>query len=417
MRRGLSSWGHLWSHKDFMRLWTSETIGAFGRQVTGLALPTVAILTLKAGSTEMGILNALGFIAFPILGLIVGVWADRWRRRPIMVVANLGRMVALGSIPIAFIFGLLNLYQMYVVAAVVGVFTVFFDVSYQSYLPSLIERADLVEGNSKLETSQSAAQVAGPSIAGFLIQLVGAAEAITVDALAFLTSAFFIFSIRKEEAKPESPGQDPNFIHELKEGAQVVTGSPILRRIAACTATFNLGGQVFYTVFLLYVYNQLKLSPGIVGVIFSIGAVGVLLGAILAARIATWLGIGPVIAFSTFVGGLGFFAILLVPNGPAIPILIAMQLVTGFTVPVYNINQVSLRQAITPDRLQGRMNATMRTMVWGTIPVGAFAGGLLGAQFGVFSAMVIGAVIATLSAVWVAVGPVIALRKVPTPAS
>ena len=169
MRGWLSSWGRLWGHKDFIRLWTSETIGAFGRQVTGLALPTVAILSLNAGPTEMGILNGLGFIAFPILGLIVGVWADRWRRRPIMVVANLGRMIALGSIPVAFIFGLLNLYQMYVVAVVVGIFTVFFDVAYQSYLPSLIERADLVEGNSKLETSQSAAQVVGPSVAGFLI--------------------------------------------------------------------------------------------------------------------------------------------------------------------------------------------------------------------------------------------------------
>jgi len=385
--------------------------------VTGLALPTVAILSLNAGPTEMGILNGLGFIAFPILGLIVGVWADRWRRRPIMVAANLGRMVALGSIPIAFIFGLLNLYQMYVVAAVVGVFTVFFDVAYQSYLPSLIERADLVEGNSKLETSQSAAQVAGPSVAGFLIQLIGAAEAITADALAFLTSALFIFSIRKKETKPEQSEEDPNFIRELKEGAKVVTGSPILRRIATCTATFNFGSQIFFTIFLLYVYNQLKISPGIVGVIFSIGAVGVLLGAILGARIAKSLGIGVTIAISTLVGGLGLFMILLVPNGPAIPILIAMQVVIGFTVPVYNINQVSLRQAITPDRLQGRMNATMRTIVWGTIPLGAFVGGFLGEEFGVFSAMVIGAVVTSLSVIPVAFGPVISLREVPTQSS
>jgi MFS family permease len=400
-----------------MRLWTSETIGAFGRQVTGLALPTVAILSLKAGPTEMGILNGLGFIAFPILGLIVGVWADRWRRRPIMIVANVGRMIALGSIPIAFILGLLNLYQMYVVAGVVGVFTVFFDVSYQSYLPSLIERDDLVEGNSKLETSQSAAQVAGPSIAGVLIQLVGAAQAVAVDALAFLTSAFFIFSIRKKEVKAEASGQDPDFIRELKEGARVVTGSPILRRIAACTATFNFGSQFFYTVFLLYVYNELQISPGIVGLVFSVGAVGVLLGAILAARIAKMVGIGPVIALSTFVGGLGLFAILLVPNGPAVPILIAMQLVTGFTVPLYNINQVSLRQAITPDRLQGRMNATIRTIVWGTIPLGAFIGGLLGAEIGIFSTMLTGAVLTTLSVIPVAFGPVFSLREIPKQAT
>lgn len=214
-----------------MRLWASETIGAFGRQVTGLALPTVAILLLKVGPFEMGVLNGLQVLAFPILGLIVGVWADRWHRRPIMVVANLGRMIALGSIPVTFVFGILHLYQLYIVATVVGIFTVFFDVAYQSYLPSLIERADLVEGNSKLETSQSAAQVVGPALAGFLIQVVGAAEAIAADALAFLTSAVFIFSIKKPEPKPQPSGEDPNFIAELKEGAQIVIKNPILREL------------------------------------------------------------------------------------------------------------------------------------------------------------------------------------------
>jgi len=413
LRRWLSSWGRLWSHKDFIRLWTSETIGAFGRQVTGLALPTVAILLLKAGPFEMGVLNGLQVLAFPILGLVVGVWADRWRRRPIMVAANVGRMVALGSIPVTFIFGVLHLYQLYIVAAVVGIFTVFFDVAYQSYLPSLIERNDLVEGNSKLETSQSAAQVVGPAIAGYLIQIIGAAEAIAADAIAFLTSAVFIFSIRKQEPKPEPSGEDPDFIAELKEGAQIVIKSPVLRRIAACTATANLGDSIFFAVFLIYVYQRLQLSPGTVGIIFGIGSIGVLLGAIAAARVASSIGLGPAIVISIFVSGIGLLAIPLASYGPAVPILIGVQILTGFSIPVYNINQVSLRQAITPDRIQGRMNATMRTIVWGTIPVGSLIGGVLGSQFGIMPTLIIGGVVATLSAVWVAFGPVISLRKVP----
>lgn len=399
-----------------MRLWTSETIGAFGRQVTGLALPTAAIFLLKAGAFEMGILGGLSFIAFPLLGLFVGVWVDRLRRRPIMVIANVGRMVALGSIPVAYIFGILQMYQLYVVAAVVGVFTVFFDVAYQSYLPSLIERTDLVEGNSKLETSQSAAQVAGPAIAGFLIQIVGAAEAIAADALAFLASAGLIFSIRKKEPDPQPSKEDPNFIKELKEGAQTVISSPILRRIAACTATSNLGSGIFFTVFLLWIYDQLKLSPGIVGVVFGIGGIGVLLGAVTAARIAKSLGLGPTIVLSIFLGGVALLAIPAAGYGPAIPILIGLQTLTGFTVPIYNINQVSLRQAITPDRLQGRMNATMRTIVWGTIPLGSFAGGILGSQVGILPTMLIGGAVASLAAVWVVFGPVISLREVPAQA-
>lgn len=400
-----------------MRLWASETIGAFGRQVTGLALPTVAILLLKAGPFEMGVLNGLQVLAFPILGLVVGVWADRWHRRPIMVVANIGRMVALGTIPVTFIFGILHLYQLYIVAAVVGIFTVFFDVAYQSYLPALIDRTDLVEGNSKLETSQSAAQVIGPAIAGYLIQVVGAAEAIATDAIAFLTSAFFIFSIKKQEPESQSSGEDPDFIAELKEGAQIVIKNPILRRIAACTATSNLGSSIFFAVFLIYVYGRLQLSPGTVGVIFAIGSIGVLVGAIAAARVASSIGLGRAIVISIFVGGIGLLAIPLVSLGPAVPILIGIQILTGFSIPVYNINQVSLRQAITPDRIQGRMNATMRTIVWGTIPLGSLIGGILGSQFGIMPTLVIGGVVATLSAVWVAFGPVISLRKVPAQVS
>jgi MFS family permease len=242
--------GRLWHHQDFLRLWFGDTVSQFTAQVTQLALPTAAILLLGAGPFQMGILGALQLLAFPTLGLFVGVWADRYRRRPIMIIANLGRMATLGSIPIAFTLGLLSMPLLYLVGLITGVCTVFFDVSYQSYLPVLIEKADLVEGNSKLQLSASAGQVGGQALAGFLIDLVGAARAIAVDAGGFLTSALALFSIRKQEPKPQSTA-DPHFFNEMKEGAKVVLGSPILRNIAGCTATSNLGSSMVFVVLLI----------------------------------------------------------------------------------------------------------------------------------------------------------------------
>jgi predicted MFS family arabinose efflux permease len=389
----------------------SETIGAFGRRVTALALPTVAILLLSAGPFEMGILNGLEDLAFPLLGLLVGVWADRWRRRPIMIVANLGRMLAAGSIPLAYIFATLHMYVLYLVAFGTGLFTVFFDVSYQSYLPTLIDRSDLIEGNSKLETSQSGALVAGPPLAGVLIQLVGAAEAVAADAIAYLASAILIFSIKKYE--PTKLERKHDFRAELKEGTQAVFGNPILRRIAACTATLNLGTGIFFAVFYIFLYEQLKLSPGTVGFIFGVGSVGFIIGAVSASRIAKKLGLGPTLALSMLVSGALLFAVPLALYGPPVPILIAVWILSNGFIPVYNINQISLRQAITSDRIQGRMNATMRTFVWGMLPIGSLVGGILGAHLGIIWTLIIGALVSTFATIWVSFAPIISLRVIP----
>lgn len=399
-----------------MRLWTSETIGALGRQVTALALPTLAILLLNAGPFQMGVLNGLEDLAFPLIGLFVGVWADRLRRRPIMIIANLGRMLAMGSIPLAFLFATLHLYMLYVVAFASGSFTVFFDIAYQSYLPTLIDRTDLVEGNSKLETSQSGARVAGPAFAGLLIQLTGAAMAIAADAFAFLTSAILIFSIKKHESNPESR-TERNFLIELKDGAGAVFRNPILRRIAACTAMLNLGTGIFFAVFLLFLYKELNLSPAIVGFIFGIGSVGFVIGALSASRIARTLGLGRSLVVSIFLSGVGLIAVPLALYGLPVPVLIVVWTLSNVGIPVYNINQISLRQAITPDRLQGRMNATMRTFVWGMLPLGSIVGGILGDGVGIVWTLVIGALVATLGMVWVSFAPVISLREVPKTSS
>ena len=404
--------GKLWRHRDFQRFWFGDTVSQFTAQVTVLALPTAAILTLGANAFQIGLLGTLQFLAFPVLGMFVGVWADRYRRRPIMILANLGRMIALGSIPLAAIFQLLSLNLLYLVAVVTGVCTVFFDVCYQSYLPVLIEKDDLVEGNSKLQLSASAGQVGGPAVAGFLIDLVGAAQAIAVDAAGFLTSALALLSIRKQEPKPETTAH-PDFFGEMKEGAQVVLGSRILRSIAGCTATSNLGSQMANVVLLIFAYNNLHLSPKLVGAIFSVGALGVLFGAWAAGSTSKKLGLGRSIVLSS-AASVGLLMVPLALFISPIVVLAVAEFIVGALVAVYNINQVSLRQAITADRLQGRMNATMRTIVWGTIPIGAFLGGVLGESIGVVQAIIIGAVISTLAFLWVLFSPVLALKAIPS---
>src|SRR5438552_7489629 len=372
--------GKLWRDGEFLKLWGGQSISELGSQVSQLALPTVAILLLGATPFQVGLLTACEFLAFPTLGLVAGVYADRLRRRPIMIACDLARMVALASVPIAFAFNALTMPQLYVVALVTGVGTVFFDVSYQSYLPALISRADLVEGNSKLQFSGSLAQMAGPALAGFLIQFVGAARAVAADAASFLVSVASLWWIRRPEPapKPVSELGRSGFRSEMWEGIRFVFGNPTIWKIAGSTSTSNLGSNLFFAVYLIFAYRVLHLSPGVIGLVFGAGAVGGLLGALSASEIARRIGLGPTLLVTTIAFGLGALLVPLAQFGFAVPLLLASSMIGSFANPVYNINQVSLRQAITPDRVQGRMNATVRTVIWGTIPIGAFIGGVIG---------------------------------------
>ena len=406
----------LWKDGEFLKLWCGQSISELGSQVSALALPTVAILILNATPFQVGLLEALQFLAFPVLGLIAGVYADRIRRRPIMIVCDLLRMVALGSVPVAYVLGLLTIEQLYVVALLVGVGTVFFDVAYQSYLPAIISRSDLVEGNSKLQVTGSVAQMVGPALAGFLIQIVGAARAVTVDATSFLLSVLSLWWIRRPEPTPQ-PGSEAGrsgFFSEMLEGVRFVLGNPTISRIAGSTATSNLGGNMVFAVYLIFAYRFLHLSPGVIGLVFAAGAVGGLLGALSASWIAARIGVGPTLFVSILAGGLSLILVPLAQYGFAIPLLIASFFVGSWVNPVYNITQVSLRQAITPDRVQGRMNATVRTIIWGTIPIGAFIGGTIGTIYGVLPAIYVGIAVSLLSGVWILAGP-IRLRVQPEP--
>lgn len=409
--------GRLWRNADFVKLWLGQFVSETGSQVSVLALPTVAILILHATPFQVGLLSALEFLAFPTLGLIAGVYADRFRRIRIMALCDVLRTLIYGSVPLAWAFGALHMEQLYVVALLAGVCTVFFDVSYQSYLPALVERKDLIEGNSKLEVTRSIAQLAGPALAGFLIQVVGAAVAVLVDAASYVVSVISLIAIRKPEPDPAASRHlRRGFWHELWEGVQVVLGNSTLWKIAGSTSTSNLGSNIFFAVFLIFTYRYLHLSPATVGLIFAAGAVGGLLGALTAGGLSNRIGLGPTLLVSVIAFGVASFAVPLAQYGFAVPILIASTAIGQFMNPVYNINQVSLRQAITPDRVQGRMNATMRTIVWGTIPVGAFIGGVLGSTIGVVPTIFIGAGIEVLAGLWILSGPV-RLRQQPEPAT
>ncbi len=333
-----------------------------------------------------------------------------------MIASNIGRMLTLGSIPIGFLLGVFSFIQIFIVAFVNGVLSVFFDTAYQAYLPVLVDRKDLIEGNQKLQMSASAAQVSGPGIAGFVYDAIGGALTIAFDALGYLASSLSLILINKQEEEkgPSLNDLPPDFFGEMKEGIHVVTDNPILKRIAGSTATSNLGTNILGAVFLIFAYDQLHFTPGTVGLIGTIGALGFVAGVLLTGRITARLGVGVSLAVSV---GSGFIALAnpLAQYGYPFIVLSTVGFVGGLMSPMYNINQVSLRQAITPNRVQGRMNATMRTIVWGTIPAGSIIGGVLGGTIGVVNTLYVGALVSGLATLWIVLGPVVRIKVQPEP--
>ena len=411
----MSDRGSLWRHGDFMKLWSAETVSQLGSQVSLLAIPLIAISVLKATTLQVGLLSAVEMAPFLLVGLPAGAIVDRLRRRPVLIAGDVGRALALGSIPIAHAFNVLGLAQLYVVAFVTGVLTVFFDVAYQAYLPALVERDQLVDGNGKLEISRSGAQVAGPGIAGVLIDALGPAAAVTADAASFVASAIGIGTIRRPEPAPAKVDGE-RLRTQIGEGLRYVLRHRLLRSIAGSTATSNLFSAMMQAVLLLYLVRTLHFRPGLIGLVFVIGNVGVLAGAFGSGAIARRIGLGPAIVGSIGLCGLAPLLIPLAPQdsrGTAIAFLVVAQAVTGAGSVVYNVNQVSLRQAICPARLQGRMNATMRFMVWGTLPLGAVIGGVLARALGLRPTLWIAAIGGMAAVLWVLLSPVRSLVDIP----
>ena len=389
----------LWRDGDFLRYWTSQVAGEFAAQIGLLALPTIAILVLHATPFQVGLLAALQYLPWVFVALPAGVYADRHPRRPVLVASYLVRAIAFTAIPLAYLGHRLSLPLLYVVALAEGAFYVVYSISSTAYLPALVGRRILVDANSKVFASRSAATLGGPGIGGLLVQLVGAALTIWASVAGLLLSALAVIAIRRPEVPPEPPpAEATGFRAEMVEGFQVVTRNRTLTLIVACVGVGNIGGSMSLAVFLIFAYRLLHLAPSSVGFILAMEGLGTLIGAALAGHAARRFGLGPILFATGLLFGLLFLAIPLASLLAPVLLLAAIFLLVGVVGVIFDVNQVSLRQSITPDRLQGRMTASVRFVILGLAPVGSFLGGVLGSSIGIVPTLLLGGLIITLAA-------------------
>lgn len=399
---------------NFFNLLAAQTVSQLGNQVSSLALPLLAILVVRASPFEVAMVGAVQLLPFLILSLPAGVWADRLPRRTILIVCDLGSALLVLSIPAAKWAGMLTLAHLYGVGFLKGVCTVFADVARQAYLPTLVDRERLLEGNARMEIGRSGAQVTGPGIAGGLVNALSAPTAVLADAVSFVGSALLLYRIRKEDAPAPGVQAAPPLRSEIREGLRYVFGQRLLRPILLTTATSNFLLGVSGAVSLLFLVRELHLSAGVLGVVLAAGNGGFVLGASLATRIPRRLGVGRTICLAAGAGSVPLFLLASAPSGGLrVPLLIAGGVVGSFGSIVYGINQVSLRQSVTPERLHGRMNATMKFLVIGATPIGSIIGGALGGMIGLRPTMILAAVGTGLAVLPVALSPLRRVREMP----
>ncbi|MDG4766937.1 MFS transporter [Solwaraspora sp. WMMD406] len=398
---------------DYRQLWMADVISQLGVQVSSLALPLVAVLSLEASRFEVGLLAAFETAAFLLIGLPAGAWVDRLRRRRVLVAADLGRAVILASVPLAWWTGLLTMPQLYVVALLAGGLTVFFDVAHQTYLPYLVGADHLLEGNAKLEGARGVNQIAGPTVAGLLVQWITAPFAVVVNVVGYLASAFVVTRIRQVEQQP-APAPDANLRREIMEGLRFVLRSRLLRPIAACSGAANFLAAMTNAMLIVLLARDLGLSAGTIGVFFSLCSAGALVGALAAQRVADRLGHGRTIWIAMAASSPFELLIPLAQRGWLLWLAATGAAIAWFGSVIYNITQLSFRQRLTPDRLLGRVNASMRFLVWGTMPLGALAGGVLGQYLGARTTLVVAAICQTLVFLPTFLSPLRTMRELPT---
>ncbi|NLF05586.1 MAG: MFS transporter [Actinomycetales bacterium] len=403
-------------HPDFRRLWTGDALGQLGAQLTGFAIPVFAVQTLHATEWEMGLLGAAEFAAFLVLGLPSGAWVDRMRKRRVLITADLARAGVLAVVVAAALAGAASIPLLVAAAAVIGGCTLFFDVAHQSYVPGLVGLDRIVEGNSKLQATGSVAQAAGPALGGVALRVITAPALMAVTVVTYLLSAFWVGRIRQREELPD-PATRRGLWTEVGEGLGFVVREPLLRRMVACTSLSNLAGNIGFAVFTIYVLRTLGLPEVELGIIVSAGAIGGILGAVLAERITRVVGEGRIIPLTALLFAPAYAAIPLAATLTAPPavVLVAGMAVSTFIIVVYNVAQVSFRQRLCPPALLGRMNASVRFIVWGVIPVGSLLGGWFGTALGVVPTLWIAVVGSALAALPVLLSPLIRMRELPTP--
>ena len=404
----------LWRHPEFMKLWLAQTISPFGSHITGTGLPLAALLTLGATPGQMGLLAAVSSAPWLLFGLPAGAWVDRLRRRPVLIAADLGRALLLLTIPLAAVLGRLSLEHLFLVAVAAGTLDLLFEVAHRSYLPTLIHRENLLEGNSKLEASGAVAEIGGPAVVGAPVQAITAPFAIAFDALSFLVSALLLGRIRTPEPPPARGEGGASLWAQIGDGLRLVRGHDLLRPLVVSAAIGQFFGMFIGSLYSLFAIRELGLTPVVVGVLIGVGGASALPGTMLAGPLTRRFGLGRTLVASLAIWVAATLLIPLAPPGPGgVDFLFASQLVGDIAAAVYFVNEVSLRQQVTPDHLLGRANATTHFVVVGAGPLGALAASALSSVVGVRPTLFVAAFGKLMALAWILLSPLPRLREAP----
>lgn len=391
MLRPMPTLPTLWRDRDFARLWAATTVSMLGSFITRTALPFAAILVLGAGAGEVAILRSGELIAGLTVGLVAGAWVDRLRRRPILVWADLGRAVLLGTIPVAFAFNALTLAQLVVVAFGAAILTTFFDTADRAFLPTVIGRDRLVDANATLTGSSSAAEFVGFGVGGWLIQLLTAPVAIAIDAVSFVVSAVLIRSIRVVEPPASPTDGETRVMREIREGLRLTLRDPVLRPLALADAAVAGFWGVFGAVYLVFA-TDIGFQPGVIGLVAAIGGASSLVGAAVAGRAVRRLGVARLLLGAMVLVTIGNAFIALTPDAALLGLacLVTQQLLSDSSMTAYDVVAVSIRQATVEDRALGRVGASFHVLAMAAMLAGTIVGGILAETLGVRVALVFG---------------------------
>jgi len=410
----LKRWPFVPGQARFRKLWASESISVVGSQVSLVAFPLAAILLLDAGTVGVGLIAAAERVPYLLFGLLAGVFVDRWNHRVVMIAADWVRAGVIVLVPLLAWANHLSIALMCAVVFVVGVATVFFDIAYQSILTSVVDQRDLLNANRLLETSNATAQVAGPGLAALLLRVMSAPYAILVDAVSFAFSALFLHSMGPVRAEPEETSEPPSIRREILEGLKFIRGTALLRWIALIAGTWNLMLQAVLAVFFVYMSHELKLSASTIATVVFVGTIGGVVGIALMGRINAWLGVSPTVCLATAASAVGGLVLAMADRTP-VPAAIVIGAAYFFMnagFPLFDVNVITIRQTITPQRLMSRTTAAIRTIIWGALPVGALVGGFLGAALGTRTSIVVLGIALLLPAALTVISPIRKIRNI-----
>ena len=409
--------GKLWRSRDFRTLWISLTITHFGGQVTFLALPLTAALMLNASPLEMGILTAVEALPYTLFGLFTGVLVDRSRKLPLIIMADVGRGLALLAVPVAAWFGLLSMSVLYVAGFLVGLGGIIGWAAYQVFMTERVGRENLVEANSRIALSDSSAQLIGPGLAGIFIHWLTAPFAILLDAIAFFTSAWMLKGIKDQASDaPKIPKKGATVWQDAKEGLRLIWNNPVLRSLAWGLAIWQFLKHMYFAIVILFAARDLALSPGMIGAVWMLGGVGFLIASFWVQHANRQFGVGRVMLGGLLATGLAWLLVALVSPGSWAAIHLGVAIfVLDLGAMLFFINYLTLRQSVTPDHLLGRVTSTMIFLSLACAPLGSLAGGAMAEIFGLRTTIgVAGAGGLLLCMVLTKFSPLSAMHELPT---